>query len=88
MSIEVAAAAGHTGWLICKLDVQDTSRIYRTVSAIANESGPPSILGNSAGIYCHEPISRDDQEIWNMSLAINLTGPFLITRAVWPHVMK
>ena len=87
-SIDVAASAGKTDWLMCKLDVQDTASINNTVSTIANELGPINILVNSAGVYCHEPISRHDQEIWNISLAINLTGPFLMTRAVWPHMIK
>ena len=87
-SIEVAALDGQTEWLICRLDVQDIASIDRTIGAIANELGPISILVNSAGVYCHEPISRHDNEIWNTSLAINLTGPFLMTRAVWPHMIE
>ena len=87
-SIEVAALDGQTEWLICRLDVQDIASIDRTIGAIANELGPISILVNSAGVYCHEPLSRHDNEIWNTSLAINLTGPFLMTRAVWPHMIE
>ena len=43
---------------------------------------------NAAGVYNHQPIYSHDNEIWNNTLGINLTGPFLATRAVWPKMLK
>ena len=86
--IEAVASKTQTDCLICQLDVRNPSSIDQTVSAIDHELGPISILVNAAGVYSHQPISSHDYEIWNGTLGINLTGPFLVTRAVWPQMLK
>ena len=85
---KAAAFATHTDCLICQLNVQKPSSIDRTVNAIDQELGLISILVNAAEVYSHQPISSHDYEIWNSTLGINLTGPFLVTRAVWPQMLK
>jgi NAD(P)-dependent dehydrogenase (short-subunit alcohol dehydrogenase family) len=44
--------------------------------------GPFDALVNNAGIALEEPLERFDPEIWSRTLAINLTAPVALTRAL------
>lgn len=68
-------------------DVTDEAAVLRTVDQVADDLGRPSVLCNVAGIggYFHTadmPLSR-----WERMLAVNLTAPFLLVRAVVPHML-
>lgn len=68
-------------------DVTDEAAVQRTVDRVADELGRPSVLCNVAGVggFFHTadmPLHR-----WERMLAVNLTGPFLMCRAVIPHML-
>lgn len=68
-------------------DVTDEEAVGRTVDRVADELGRPAVLCNVAGIggFFHTvdmPLNR-----WERMLAVNLTGPFLMCRAVIPHML-
>ncbi|MGD0321764.1 MAG: SDR family oxidoreductase [Acidimicrobiales bacterium] len=73
--------------LAYRTDVTDEDEVNRTVDQVASALGRPSVLCNAAGIgmFAHTidmPLSN-----WQRILAVNLTGPFLMSKAVLPHML-
>jgi 3-hydroxybutyrate dehydrogenase len=48
--------------------------------------GRVDILINSAGYQHIAPIEEFPDDVWNNMLAVMLTAPFVLTKAVWPHM--
>jgi 3-oxoacyl-[acyl-carrier protein] reductase len=65
-------------------DVSDEGVVSRCVSAAEQQLGPIDVLVNNAGIYAAGPIDRLDTMVFDRIIAVNLRGPFLMTRAVLP----
>ena len=65
-----------------KMDVTDEAAIERMVGEVAQRLGKIDILINNAGIGRTAPAESLSSKDWHEQLAINLTGPFLLTRAV------
>lgn len=83
-----AAAALTGGQALClPLDVRDAKQLDQAVAEIADTLGPISILVNAAGIYHHEALNGHSLDGWDDMIAVNLTGPFLTTRACWPMMV-
>jgi NAD(P)-dependent dehydrogenase (short-subunit alcohol dehydrogenase family) len=59
------------------------------VARVADELGPPAILVNNAGISGFTSLLSEDAEaVWNRVLAVNLTGAYLCSRHVVPHMIR
>lgn len=68
-------------------DVTDQVQVNDTIDDVAARMGRPSVLANVAGIgsFAHTidmPLSS-----WERILAVNLTGPFLMSKACLPHML-
>ncbi len=63
-------------------DVTDEAAVGAAVGAIRAAAGPIDILVNNAGNARSASFERTDAELWSEMLAVNLTGSFLVTRAV------
>ena len=48
--------------------------------------GRLDVLVNNAGIYLQADAEQTTDEIWRQTIAINLTAPFLLSRAAMPHL--
>jgi 3-hydroxybutyrate dehydrogenase len=62
-------------------DVADEASVAAAFTAARDRHGPIDILINNAGITPSAPLDRMDLSMWNQTLAINLTGAFLCSRA-------
>lgn len=62
-------------------DVTDPDAVAAAFAAARERHGPIEILINNAGQAHSAPLRRTDDELWQRMLAVNLTGPFLCTRA-------
>ncbi len=64
-------------------DINDAEAIDSARAHVAAELGamPLSALVNSAGIAVAGPLLHQDPDVFARHLAINVTGPFLVTRA-------
>jgi 3-oxoacyl-[acyl-carrier protein] reductase len=71
-----------------KLDVADESQVNATVDNIFDEFGRIDVLVNNAGITNDKLMIRMNKEDWDRVLEVNLTGTFLMTRAVVKHMIK
>lgn len=70
------------GWIAC--DLADRADLARAAAAI---SGPVAALIHCAGVFRRVPLDHPEAEAeWHRTLAINLTAPFLLTRALAPHL--
>ena len=66
-----------------RCDVRDEAEVERAVSeASAMLGGPPDVLVNSAGIYRVRALVEMTANDWHEVLETNLTGTFLMSRAV------
>ena len=71
-----------------KLDVTDESEVNSTIDRIFEEFGHIDVLVNNAGITNDKLLIRMTSEDWDRVLRVNLTGTFLMTRAVAKHMIK
>jgi 3-oxoacyl-[acyl-carrier protein] reductase len=69
-------------------DVADEAAVIASVTRIAAELGPPTVLVNNAGVAGPDvDIGEMTTQQWDTVLGINLRGPFFATRAVCPHIV-
>ncbi len=85
---EVAARATGTQALVAPLDVSDPASITAALARITDALGPVDVLVNNAGIAESAPLARTDPELWERHLRVNVTGPYLLTRAVLPGMLE
>jgi len=65
-------------------DVADPKTAATAIDAIVQRFGRLDALVNNAGIAIFKPILDVTYEDWSRVLAVNLTGPFLMTQAAAP----
>jgi 3-oxoacyl-[acyl-carrier protein] reductase len=71
------------------LDVSDPQSVESAVAAVIERWGQIDLLCNNAGILDgHASAHEVSIEEWNRVIAVNLTGPFLMARAVIPQMLK
>jgi 3-oxoacyl-[acyl-carrier protein] reductase len=70
-----------------KVDITDKSSVEDTVSKIISDHGKIDILINNAGVIRDRSFMKMSQEEWDTVININLTGMFIVTKAVFP-IMK
>lgn len=79
-----ALAAELPGAQAIACDVGDAAAVLRAVEEAMAAFGPVALLVNNAGQAESAPLHRTSDELWHRMLAVNLTGTFLVTRAVLP----
>jgi NAD(P)-dependent dehydrogenase (short-subunit alcohol dehydrogenase family) len=86
---EVAVICRSTGVraLIAELDVRDAEMCRHAVSRCELELGGVDILVNNAGISTAQKFTSVDDAIWQETLAVNVSGPFYITKAALPGML-
>jgi len=84
---EVTAAGGVARGYAC--DVRDAARVTEVAAAVERDLGPVSICVNNAGfVYTVGQLKDTRLEDWELNLAINLTGTFNVTKAVFPGMRE
>lgn len=76
------------GCLGVQLDVTDEASVQRAVDDIDRGLGPVDILVINAGIFVIEPFEETSLASWQRTLDVNLTGGFLVSRAVLPTMRE
>ena len=61
-------------------DVSDEATVLGMVEAVTEEFGRADVLVNNAGISAIVPAEETTLADWNRTIAVNLTGPFLLCR--------
>jgi len=70
------------------LDVRDEGAVERVLGRIGGELGRPDILVNNAGTATFASIPELTTEAWDEMMAVNLRGPFLLTRSLLPGMLE
>ena len=69
-----------------RLDVSDESICEAFVEGVVADHGRVDILINNAGVDVTLPIEELTVDQWDRITAVNLRGPFLMSRLVFPHM--
>ena len=73
--------------LAVSCDVGERAQVDQAVRRVAEGLGPVEILVNNAGIAVSAKLLDTDDALWERHLRVNLTGAFLMTRAVLPAML-
>jgi len=74
--------------VICPGDVSKQEDVKRMVETTVKFGGKINVLVNNAGTNHPAPIVELDPKMWREVIEVNLTGPFLLMKAVIPHMLK
>jgi NAD(P)-dependent dehydrogenase (short-subunit alcohol dehydrogenase family) len=78
---EEVKAAGRKSWaVVC--DISQSSEVDQLVKETVSRFSKIDILVNNAGVKINQDVLEITDEIWNLHLAVNLTGMFYCSRAV------
>ena len=80
----VAGIADPDNTLELYCDVSDAKAVYGAVAAVSARFGRLDALVNNAGIAVFAPLLDTSDEDWSRILQVNLTGPFICTKAAAP----
>ena len=81
VGVDVAEAEG-----VSYCDVTDPASVQAAMDAAIEELGGLDVLANVAGVNWFSKVDDITLELWNRHLAVNLTGPLLVTQAALPHL--
>lgn len=73
---------------IVKADITDEQQVNELVTFSLEKMGKIDILVNSAGILNQSPFVDLSIDTWDQMIGVNLRGPFLIIKAVLPHMIE
>ena len=71
-----------------KVDITNKSSVEEAVSKIISVHGKIDILINNAGVIRDRSFMKMSEEEWNTVININLTGMFIVTKAVFPIMLS
>jgi NAD(P)-dependent dehydrogenase (short-subunit alcohol dehydrogenase family) len=80
----VAGLSAPDRTLAIECDVSDSAAVDKALAAVAGRFGRLDALVNNAGIAIFGPALETSEVDWNRVMAVNLTGPFLVTKAAVP----
>src|SRR6267378_2863892 len=81
-AVAALATPEHTLALHC--DVSDAKAVAATIDKVATRFGRLDALVNNAGVAVFAPLLETSDADWSRILEVNLTGPFLCTKAAAP----
>ncbi|KJC58132.1 3-oxoacyl-ACP reductase [Bradyrhizobium sp. LTSPM299] len=80
----VAALDDPDNTLSLTCDVSDADGVAAAIAAVSSRFGRLDALVNNAGVAVFAPVLETSDADWSRILAVNLTGPFLCTKAAAP----
>jgi len=78
----IRAAGGEA--IAVQADVSKSADVAALVAATIKHYGRIDILVNNAGVMFTKPMLETSEDEWNQTIATNLTGPYLCSKAVAP----
>jgi NAD(P)-dependent dehydrogenase (short-subunit alcohol dehydrogenase family) len=67
-------------------DVSNADAVSRAMQEAAQALGGLDGLVNAAGVFINRGLSDTTADVWNMTIAVNLTGTFLCVQAAVPYL--
>ena len=81
-SIAIEADGGEAAWF--SVDLADRAALAEAAEEITEAHGEPDILVNCAGINLRPPLAELTMADWDLTMAVNLTAPFLLGQRFGP----
>ena len=69
-------------------DVTDEVLVQQAVDRLLREVGVPDIVVNNAGAFLLKPLAETTKTELDFQISTNLVGPFLVLRALLPHLTQ
>ena len=85
----VSKQGGSCAAVLC--DLSDRRQSQKLMLAAVEPFGPIDILVNNAGVGSSgdmRPLADFRDEFWDLTLEVNLTAPYLISKAALPHMRR
>src|SRR5579871_6027834 len=79
-----SVAGGHA----IAADVSNAADVARAMQEAAQALGGLDGLVNAAGVFIDRGLTDTTLDVWNTTIAVNLTGTFLCVQAAVPHLRK
>lgn len=89
----LAQALQEHGWVVERgssavADVTDVDAVETWIDDVLARRGHIDLLVNNAGVIDAEvPLEDSDPDDWWSTIEVNVRGPYLVTRAVLPHLL-
>ncbi len=80
----VAALANPDATIALHCDVSDSGAVTAAMAKLGTRFGRLDALVNNAGVAVFAPLLETSDQDWSRVLEVNLTGPFLCTKAAVP----
>ena len=71
-----------------RCDVSDPVQVDRVIGRVLKELRAPDIVVNNAGIFFIKSLEETTAADFAQAMSVNLVGPFLVARALVPHLVK
>jgi NAD(P)-dependent dehydrogenase (short-subunit alcohol dehydrogenase family) len=88
--VQTIHGEGGEALAICA-DLSDRAIPRRVVQSVCDAWGPVEVLVNNAGVGSSmgpKPVVAFDDELWELTLLVNLTAPYLLCKAVLPPMLE
>jgi NAD(P)-dependent dehydrogenase (short-subunit alcohol dehydrogenase family) len=84
----LAELAARTGGGVWPADLTDDADVWSALDALQETlGGPPEAVVNAAGAFELASFGETSVETFDLNLAVNLRGPFLVIRALLPAML-
>jgi NAD(P)-dependent dehydrogenase (short-subunit alcohol dehydrogenase family) len=81
---QVKADGGEAAWV--SADLADRAEVSRAAEEAIAAFGSPDILVNCAGVNLRPPLASLSVPDWDLTMAVNLTAPFLLGQCFGPQM--
>lgn len=92
LAAQVGASGGHAKPVLSIVDdLTDRAAPARIIGQVRERWGDVEILVNNAGIGSSQsprPLVEFDDDFWDLTFAVNVTAPYLLTKLVLPPMMS
>ena len=85
---KVAQSLPSDAIVTCPGDTSKDDDAARMVETTVSFGGKIDVLVNNAAISSQGSVADVDPELWRETIAVNLTGPFLLMKAAIPHMIE
>ncbi len=82
------AQQGMSDALRLEMDVRDVAAIEAGVARAVERFGALDVVVNNAGVGIPRDIHDLDEEVWNLTIDVNLNGPYRVVKAALPHLQR
>lgn len=70
------------------MDVSDLESVQRTIDNVIKDCGRVDCVINNAGVDYTKPVEEMTFDEWDRVMNVNLRGPFMVSKCVFPHMKE